>query len=443
MELFKSTESEVRVYSRAFPVIFNRAKNAHLYTEDGKEYLDFLAGAGSLNYGHNNDILKKALLEYIESDGVSQGLDMFTTAKHDFIESYKKHILDPRGLDYKMQFTGPTGTNCVEAALKLARKVKGRNGIVSFTNGFHGVTMGALSITGLAAVKGMFEPLVPGAIKVPNTNTYRLPDHAADESYFAEEIEQAILREGPETICAVFLEPVQNAGGCFVPPDGYFQRVREICDRYGILLVSDEVICAYGRLGTMFGCERLGYQPDIITSAKGLTSGYAPLGAMLVSDRLAEPFADTDEQFLHGYTFAGHPVSCAVALANLDLFEHQDFLGNVMANETYFRAALDDLSDLPIVGDVRGMGYFYGIELVKDPETKETFTSDEAQHLLRGFLSNRLAELGLLCRADARGEPVIQLSPPLIAGPTEFDTMNQVIRQALTEAMAVMEGFSS
>ena len=333
--------------------------------------------------------------------------------------------------------------------LKYARqyfKVKGeplRTKVISRDLSYHGVTMGALSITGLAAVKGMFEPLVPGAIKVPNTNTYRLPDHAADESYFAEEIEQAILREGPETICAVFLEPVQNAGGCFVPPDGYFQRVREICDRYGILLVSDEVICAYGRLGTMFGCERLGYQPDIITSAKGLTSGYAPLGAMLVSDRLAEPFADTDEQFLHGYTFAGHPVSCAVALANLDLFEREDFLGNVMANETYFRAALDDLSDLPIVGDVRGMGYFYGIELVKDPETKETFTSDEAQHLLRGFLSNRLAELGLLCRADARGEPVIQLSPPLIAGPTEFDTMNQVIRQALTEAMAEMEGFSS
>ena len=165
------------------------------------------------------------------------------------------------------------------------------------------------------------------------------------------------------------------------------------------------------------------------------------MGAMLVSDKLAEPFADTDEQFLHGYTFAGHPVSCAVAMANLDLFERDDFLGNVMTNEAHFRAALDDLLDLPIVGDVRGMGYFYGIELVKDPETKETFSYEEAHHLLRSFLSNRLAELGLLCRADARGEPVIQLSPPLVAGPAEFDTMNQVIRQALTEAMAEMDRF--
>ena len=340
------------------------------------------------------------------------------------------------------------GSEAVESAWKLARqyfKMTGepmRHKVISRDLSYHGVTMGALSITGLTSAKSVFEPLVPGAIKVPNTNSYRLPDHAKDESYFAEEIEQAILREGPETIAAVFLEPVQNAGGCFVPPEGYFPRVREICDKYGVLLVSDEVICAYGRLGTMFGCERLGYQPDIITSAKGLTSGYAPLGAMLVSDRIAEPFADTDEQFLHGYTFAGHPVSCAVALANLDLFERDDFLGNVMANEATFRAALDDLADLPIVGDVRGMGYFYGIELVKDPETKETFSYEESHHLLRTFLSNRLAELGLLCRADARGEPVIQLSPPLIAGPSEFEIMNQVIRQALTEAMAEMERFS-
>ena len=224
-----------------------------------------------------------------------------------------------------------------------------------------------------------------------------------------------------------------------MPPDGYFKRVREICDTHGVLLVSDEVICAYGRLGAMFGSERLGYQPDIITSAKGLTSGYAPLGAMLVSDRLAEPFNGTGEQFLHGYTFAGHPVSCAVALANLDIFEKEDLCGHVMANESAFRSALDDLGDLPIVGDIRGMGYFYGIELVKDRDTKESFSYEESQRLIRGFLSLRLAELGLICRADSRGEPVIQLAPPLIAGPDEFEIMNQVLRQTLTEAMAEME----
>jgi adenosylmethionine-8-amino-7-oxononanoate aminotransferase len=425
--------------------VIERGEGCYVWDTEGKRYLDGLAGLYTTQAGYGQPSLAAA------AGAQAETLAFFPiwTYAHPAAVQLAARLASLAPGDLNRVFFTSGGSEAVESAWKLARqyfKVKGeplRTKVISRDLSYHGVTMGALSITGLAAVKGMFEPLVPGAIKVPNTNTYRLPDHAADESYFAEEIEQAILREGPETICAVFLEPVQNAGGCFVPPDGYFQRVREICDRYGILLVSDEVICAYGRLGTMFGCERLGYQPDIITSAKGLTSGYAPLGAMLVSDQLAEPFADTDEQFLHGYTFAGHPVSCAVALANLDLFERQDFLGNVMANETYFRAALDDLSDLPIVGDVRGMGYFYGIELVKDPETKETFTSDEAQHLLRGFLSNRLAELGLLCRADARGEPVIQLSPPLIAGPTEFDTMNQVIRQALTEAMAVMEGFSS
>jgi len=227
---------------------------------------------------------------------------------------------------------------------------------------------------------------------------------------------------------------VQNAGGCFVPPDGYFARVREICDRHGILLVSDEVICAFGRLGAMFGSERLEYVPDIITCAKGLTSGYAPMGAMIASDRLAEPFVGTDESFLHGFTFAGHPVSCAVAMANLDVFEKEHLLDHVMANEAAFRAALDDLCDLPIVGEVRGMGYFYGIELVKDRDTRETFSEEESESLLRGFLTNRLLDLGLICRADDRGEPVIQLSPPLIAGPDEFDRINQVLRTALTEA---------
>ena len=214
--------------------------------------------------------------------------------------------------------------------------------------------------------------------------------------------------------------------------------MREICDRHGVLLVSDEVICAFGRIGRMFGCERYGYQPDIITSAKGLTSGYAPLGAMIVSDRIAEPFVGTGESFIHGFTFAGHPVSCAVALANLKIFEDEDIVGHVQANEDAFRAALDDLMDLPIVGDVRGTGYFYGIELVRDRDTRSSFSDEEREDLLRGFLSNRLLELGLICRADDRGEPVIQLSPPLIAGQAEFDFINQALRTALTEATARM-----
>jgi adenosylmethionine-8-amino-7-oxononanoate aminotransferase len=273
---------------------------------------------------------------------------------------------------------------------------------------------------------------------VPNTNFYRAPEHGDDLEAFgrwaADEIERAILREGPETVAAVYLEPVQNSGGCFPPPPGYFQRVREICDRHGVLLVSDEVICAFGRLGHYFGSDRYNYVPDIITMAKGMTSGYAPIGAMVVSDRLIEPFLKDTNTFLHGITFAGHPVSCAVALANLDIFEKEDLTGHVLANEGAFRATLEKLNDLPIVGDIRGDGFFYGIELVKDKDTRETFDDAESERLLRGFLSGALFEAGLICRADDRGDPVIQLAPPLIIGQPEFDFIEQTLRSVLTEA---------
>src|SRR6266705_4493038 len=235
--------------------------------------------------------------------------------------------------------------------------------------------MGALAITGLAGIKEPFEPLPPGGIRVPNTNFYRAPGFVAGDlagfgRWAADEIERAILREGHQTVAAVFLEPLQNSGGCFPPPPGYFARVGEICDRSGVLLVSDEVVCAFGRLGHGFGAQRYGYQPDIITFAKGVTSGYSPLGGMLASDALMEPFNAGTATFLHGITFAGHPVSTAVALANLDIFEKEDLLGNVRTNEAAFRATLEKLYDLPIVGDIRGAGYFYGIEMVKDKVTR-------------------------------------------------------------------------
>jgi hypothetical protein len=315
--------------------------------------------------------------------------------------------------------------------------------VLSRTIAYHGTSMGALAITGLADIKHAFEPLPPGGIRVPNTNFYRAPDFVSgDEVEFggwaADEIERAILREGPESVAAVFLEPVQNSGGCFPPPPGYFQRVREICDRYGVLLVSDEVICAFGRLGYYFGSQRYEYQPDIITFAKGVTSGYSPLGGMIVRDKLMEPFLTGDATFLHGITFAGHPVSSAVALANLDVFERDNLLGNVRANEAGFRATLDKLTDLPIVGNIRGAGYFYGIELVKDKNTKETFDDAESERLLRGFLSHALFDAGLVCRADDRGDPVIQLAPPLICTQEHFDEIEQILRSVLTEAQAML-----
>jgi adenosylmethionine-8-amino-7-oxononanoate aminotransferase len=350
--------------------------------------------------------------------------------------------------DLNRVFFTTGGSEAVESAWKLARQYfraigqPGRYKVISRDIAYHGATMGALSITGLPAIKNVFEPLVPGSVRVPNTNFYRAPEHSDDLVAFgrwaADEIERAILREGPDSVAAVYLEPVQNSGGCFPPPPGYFQRVREICDRHGVLLVSDETICAFGRLGYYFAADRYGYQPDIITVAKGMTSGYAPIGAMIASDRIMEPFLKDTSTFLHGITFGGHPVSCAVALANLDIFEKEDLLGHVLSTEDAFRATLNKLNDLPIVGEVRGDGYFYGIELVKDKVTRETFDDAESERLLRGFLSGALFEAGLICRADDRGDPVIQLAPPLIIDQPEFDFIEQTLRSVLTEAWSIL-----
>jgi adenosylmethionine-8-amino-7-oxononanoate aminotransferase len=423
--------------------VIERGDGCYVWDHKGNRYLDGLAGLFVSQVGHGRTELAKAASAQAEKLGY---FPIWTYA-HPTAVQLAARLADLAPGDLNRVFFTTGGSEAVESAWKLARQYfrltgePGRHKVISRYLSYHGTSMGALSITGLAELRMPFEPLVPGARKVANTNRYRctLCAHApACTLGCAADIEAMIVREGPESVAAVFVEPVQNAGGCFVPPDGYFAKLREICDRYGVLLVSDEVICAYGRLGHWFGAERYGYQPDIITTAKGLTSGYSPLGAMLVSDRLAQPFVGTGKSFLHGFTFAGHPVSCAVALANLDLFASEGLLQHVQTNEHLFRKALDDLSDLPIVGEVRGAGYFYGIELVKDRDSRETFTSDESDHLLRGFLSNRLLELGLICRADDRGEPVVQLSPPLIAGPEQFEEINRVLRQALTEAMAEM-----
>jgi len=417
-----------------------RGEGVWVYDQYGKRYFDGLSGLFTSQVGHGRTELAEAAARQAST------LAYFPiwSYAHPMAIELADRLAELTPGDCNRIFFTTGGSEAVESAWKLARqyfKLMGqpeRTKVISRDISYHGATMGALSITGLADIKTAFEPLVPGAIKVPNTNFYRAKYFADDVEAFgrwaADAIEQAILIEGPDTVAAVFLEPVQNAGGCFPPPPGYFQRVREICDRYGVLLVSDDVICAFGRLGHWFGGLRYDYRPDMVTMAKGLTSGYAPLGALAVSDRLAEPFLEGHNSFLHGITFGGHPVSSAVALANLDVFEKEHLLEHVQTNEPVFRAALETLTDLPIVGDVRGAGYFYGIEMVRDKDTRETFTDDESERLLRGFLSGALYEAGLICRADDRGDPVIQLAPPLTCGEAEFDQMASILRTVLTEA---------
>jgi adenosylmethionine-8-amino-7-oxononanoate aminotransferase len=257
-------------------------------------------------------------------------------------------------------------------------------------------------------------------------------------SDLAEAVAERIEFEGPDTVGAVIMEPVQNAGGCFTPPDGYFKRVREICDQYNVLMISDEVICAWGRLGEWFGGHKYDYVPDLITTAKGVTSAYAPMGCVIASDRVAEPFLHGTTSFTHGLTFAGHPVVAAVALANIDALESEGVLENVRANQDLFRSKLESLLDLPIVGDVRGTGYFYALELVPDKQTEAQFTDEQSEVLLRGFLSGELYRNGLICRADDRGDPVVQLSPPLIAGAQQFDEIVGILRPILERAGEMM-----
>ena len=418
-----------------------RGDGQYVFDQHGKRYLDGLAGLFVSQIGHGRTDVAEA---GARQAGELAYFPLWSYAHPRAVELAERLASYSPG-DLNRVFFTTSGSEAVESAWKLAKQYFRLTGqptrykVLSRYIAYHGTSLGALAITGLPDIKMPFEPLPPGGVRVPNTNFYRAPEFVADDLtafgiWAADEIERAIVREGPESVAAVYLEPVQNSGGCFPPPPGYFQRVRDICDKYGVLMVSDEVICAFGRLGYIFGSERYGYTPDIITFAKGVTSGYSPLGGMMVSDRLMEPYLKGQHTFLHGVTFAGHPVSCAVALANLDVFEKEDLLGNVKANEGAFRSTLEKLHDLPIVGDVRGDGYFYGIEMVKDKATRETFDDDESERLLRGFLSHALFDAGLICRADDRGDPVIQLSPPLTCTQEHFDEIEQILRTVLTEA---------
>ncbi len=433
--------------SSGVPII-TKGEGHHIWDSKGKKYIDGLSGLFVVNAGHGRKRLAEVAAKQAEELAF---FPIWSYAHPNAIELADRLASYAPG-DLNRVFFSTGGGEAVETAFKLAKyywKLQGRptkHKVISRSIAYHGTPQGALAITGIPAMKEMFEPLVPGGFRVPNTNFYRAEEMGFVASgttddveaefgvWAANRIEEMILFEGPETVAAVFLEPVQNSGGCFPPPPGYFQRVREICDKYDVLLVSDEVICAFGRIGEMFACDAYGYQPDMITCAKGMTSGYSPIGATIVSDKVYEPFKHGSTSFYHGYTFGGHPVSSAVALANLDIFEEEKLNERVRENSPIFRSTLEKLNDLPIVGNVRGDGYFFGIELVKDKTTKETFDDDESERLLRGFLSKALYDAGLYCRADDRGDPVIQLAPPLTIGPAEFDEIEGILRGVLTEA---------
>jgi adenosylmethionine-8-amino-7-oxononanoate aminotransferase len=421
------------------PPVIVRGEGCYLWDDEGKRYLDALAGLFSVNigYSHGEEIGQAALDQMRE-------LPFYTNwsyAHPRAIElAQQLASIAPEGLRRAFFVSG--GSEAVESAWKLARQYHAARGerrwkAIARRTAYHGTTMGALSINGIPALRAPFEPLVPDVVHVRNTNRYHRPPEETEAEFTAmllDDLDEAIQQAGPETVAMVIFEPVQNAGGSFTPPEGYFQGVREICDRYGILLCADEVITGFGRTGEWFGSIKYDIRPDLITSAKGLSSSYFSIGAVLVSDKVYDVFGDERSMFAHGITFGGHPVGCAVALKNIEIMEREGIVDHVRDTQDEFRAELATLLDLDIAGDLRGTGYLWALELVKDKETRATFDDDESEVLLRGFLSPRLFERGLICRADDRGDPVVQISPPLVAGREEISEIVGILGEVLTEA---------
>jgi adenosylmethionine-8-amino-7-oxononanoate aminotransferase len=444
------------------PPIIVRGDGCYLEDVDGKRYLDALAGLFSVNlgYGYGEEIGQAALEQMRE-------LPFYTnwTYAHPRAIELASEVASLAPGDLNRVFFVSGGSEAVESAWKLARQYfqvrAGASQVPGVEPGemigrqvggppqgrkykaiardvaYHGTTFGALSINGVEALRTPFEPLVPEVRHVSNTNRYHRPLEETEEEFTAfllEELERTILEMDPDTVCLVHMEPIQNAGGSFVAPAGYWRGVRELCDKYDILLSADEVITGFGRVGHWFASERYDIRPDIVTCAKGLSSSYAAIGAVVATDRVMEPFLSASAMYTHGITFGGHPVMSAIALKNIEIMKRERIMEHVLGNEAAFRSTLEQLLDLPIVGDVRGTGYFYAIELVKNKETRETFTDEECESLLRGFLSPKLFERGLICRADDRGDPVIQISPPLVATQAEFDEMTGILGDTLAEA---------
>jgi adenosylmethionine-8-amino-7-oxononanoate aminotransferase len=420
------------------PIIV-RGEGCYLEDAHGKRYLDALAGLFAVQVGYSyGEEMGQAALEQMRE------LPFYTnwSYAHPRAIELAEEVASLAPGDLNRVFFVSGGSEAVESAWKLARQYHMARGerrwkAVSRRVAYHGTTMGALSINGVAALRAPFEPLVPDTIHVRNTNRFHRPPAETEEEFTAfllEDLDSAIEQAGPETVAMVMMEPVQNAGGAFTPPAGYWAGVREICDRYGILLCADEVITGFGRTGEWFGSEKYDIRPDLMTCAKGLSSAYASIGAVVAADHVMQPFLDDSSMYAHGITFGGHPVQCAIALKNIEIMKRERVVENVRDNGETFRATLAQLLDLPIVGDLRGTGFFYAFELVKDKETREGFTDDECETLIRSFLSPALFEKGLICRADDRGDPVVQISPPLIATQKEFDEIAGTLGEVLAEA---------
>ncbi len=421
-------------------LVLERGEGPYVFDVAGERYFDALSSlfCAQIGYSHGEEMAATAAAQMTKLAFNTN----WSTAHPPAIELAQR-LAELAPGDINRAFFTCGGSESVETAWKLARQyhiARGepqRTKAIARDRAYHGVTLGALSFTGVDRFKTPFGRPAIDVRHVSWTNQFRPLHGLAGEQLTAvllTEMEAAIADEGPESVAVIIAEPVQNAGGCLTPPPGYWQGLRELADRHGILLIADEVICAFGRLGEWFGSARYGVEPDMITVAKGLTSAYAPMGAVLVSDRVAEPLYEPGVTLLHGITFGGHPVAAALALKNLEIFEREGVLENVRAHEPWLREALvQELSDLPIVADVRGAGFFWAFELVAG-DAERRFGPEDRERLLRGFLPRRLREAGLIARADDRGDPVLQIAPPLIADREQLSSMVDALAEVLGDA---------
>jgi len=424
-------------------LVLERGEGPYVFDTEGNRYLDGLSSlfCAQIGYSYGEELASVAAAQ-LQQLAFST---VWTNAAHPAAIALAERLAEVMPGDLNHAFFTSGGSESVESAWKIVRQYHVANGepqrtkAIARDRAYHGVTLGALSFTGVPGYKEQFGPPAIPVTHVSNTNPFRGPAEGEDEASFCRrllaEIEGVIEAEGADTIGMIIMEPVQNAGGCLVPPDGYWKGLREIADRHGILLVSDEVICGFGRLGEWLGVERFGVTPDLATTAKGLTSAYAPMGAVMVSDRVAEPLYDDPKRMLmHGITFAGHPVASAIALRNIEIFEREGVLENVRELEPYMGELLEGIkSRVPMVGDVRGAGFFWALELVRDA-AESRFSAEEREKLLRGFLSGRLLEEGLIARPDDRGDAVLHLAPPLVATREELEEMAAKTEAVLADA---------
>ncbi len=419
--IFESYESEVRSYCRNFPAVFTRAKGPFLYDEDGREYIDFFCGAGALNYGHNPDLIRDRLVEYLQGDGVMHALDMYTEPKREFIEFYEEKVLKPRGLNYKLQFPGPTGTNAVEAALKLARKVKGRPGIFALMGAFHGMTLGSIALTTDAASRaGAGVPLehvthVPAPYMFPELDTLKYIETLLTDDH-----------SGVEKPAAFILETTQADGGIYPMPAEWLRGLRELCDRHDILLIVDDVQVGCARTGWFFSFERAGIVPDIVTQSKSIGGYGMPFALVLI-----KPELDIWEPGEHNGTFRGYQLSMVAAKAGLEMMLGEEVEEKVQKESGIFEEYMQKIEALaPGKISTRGVGYVWGVDLAG-------CDGDKAP----GTMSKRVLDIafknGLIVERVGRGNSVIKVMPELLIDEKTLRKGLDILADAVKDAVKV------